>query len=355
MGLPLKPTTPLVEGYRPVNKEKRAGMHEGQVVYALRNSIPSRANLSSVGVRTTGCLLAERQSPRIWSGMMSRISGRTAPESAADEVLIADSTTSRRKGAFMSRLCHKLELLAMRNQPGLKRAPQKPADGFPALLAVIERPMIHVHPDKFVREIPPHVARILEGVLHRGGAMIEAELNARRQNVRDALSRRRVEPFVDHVAAKRQRQAIRLSSPPGAQVLAHLQSLVLKCELSFVNDQTCIGPVLSYGTKNLVKGNNEVINFCRPFLEPQLQSQEGAGHRAWYSDFFPRDFRFRKYLFRHHHWPVSISHARAARQKRVLVTHIGIGMDADGGDVQFPARGAFVEGLDVLQHVLECE
>ncbi|MEJ0091748.1 MAG: hypothetical protein WDM80_18615 [Limisphaerales bacterium] len=45
----------------------------------------------------------------------------------------------------------------------------------------------------------------------------------------------------------------------------------------------------------------------------------------------------------------SRAHARAAWQERVFVGNIGVGMDADGGDVEFAARGALVERLDVLR------
>ncbi len=50
---------------------------------------------------------------------------------------------------------------------------------------------------------------------------------------------------------------------------------------------------------------------------------------------------------------VAVAHARAAGQQGVFVGDVGVGVDADGGDVEFSARGAFVERLDVLQDVLE--
>ena len=41
--------------------------------------------------------------------------------------------------------------------------------------------------------------------------------------------------------------------------------------------------------------------------------------------------------------------------KRIFVADVSVGMDADRGDVQFAAGGAFVEGLDVLEDVFELE
>ena len=40
-------------------------------------------------------------------------------------------------------------------------------------------------------------------------------------------------------------------------------------------------------------------------------------------------------------------------QERILVADMRVGMDADRGDVEFPAGGALVQGLDVLEDVLE--
>ena len=38
-----------------------------------------------------------------------------------------------------------------------------------------------------------------------------------------------------------------------------------------------------------------------------------------------------------------------------LSRDVGVGVDADGGNVEFAARGALVQRLDVLQNVLEAE
>ena len=53
------------------------------------------------------------------------------------------------------------------------------------------------------------------------------------------------------------------------------------------------------------------------------------------------------------HRAVAVAHAAAARQQRVLVEQMRIGMDADGGDFQLAAQGPAIERLDVLQFVLE--
>lgn len=55
---------------------------------------------------------------------------------------------------------HKLQLLAMPKQAPLVRAAQKPPDRFPAALAVIQCPVVHVHPHKLVRQLQAHVPRV---------------------------------------------------------------------------------------------------------------------------------------------------------------------------------------------------
>ena len=60
-------------------------------------------------------------------------------------------------------------------------------------------------------------------------------------------------------------------------------------------------------------------------------------------------------LFGHQHGAVAVPHGGATRQERVLVTDVGVGMNADGADVQFPARRTLIECLNILQNVRETE
>src|SRR5439155_15922977 len=60
-------------------------------------------------------------------------------------------------------------------------------------------------------------------------------------------------------------------------------------------------------------------------------------------------------LLRHEHRSVTVAHARAAGQKRILIAHMGVGVKADGRNVELATRGPFVERLDILQDVLKTE
>ncbi len=58
-------------------------------------------------------------------------------------------------------LADELQFLLMRDQPSLVREAEKTPNALASALTVIERPMVHVHADKFIREFLAHVARKL--------------------------------------------------------------------------------------------------------------------------------------------------------------------------------------------------
>ena len=58
-------------------------------------------------------------------------------------------------------------------RPACRSAREELADRPAPFFAVIERPAVHVHPDKLVGQRRVHVARELHGVVERGLAMLE--------------------------------------------------------------------------------------------------------------------------------------------------------------------------------------
>ncbi len=120
-----------------------------------------------------------------------------------------------------------------------------------------------------------------------------------------------------------------------------------------MNDQAHLRHPAADRLENSVEWHHDKIKVFRRFAEPQLQGQESAGHGPRHRDFFPQDFFPGPAPFCDQHWTVTVAHAGAAREQRVLAGHMRIGMDADGGDVQFAAQGTLVQSLDVLQDVLE--
>ena len=122
-----------------------------------------------------------------------------------------------------------------------------------------------------------------------------------------------------------------------------------------MDDQSDFRDAIFHGGKNLVERHNDVIEFFRRFAEPELQGEKRAGHGSRHGDFFLRNFFARKFLFRHEYRAVTVAHARTAGQERVFVADVGVGVNADSGNVEFATRGAFVQRLDVLQNVLKTE
>src|SRR5215467_13348077 len=94
---------------------------------------------------------------------------------------------------------------------------------------------------------------------------------------------------MDHIAAKRQRQAIVLFSPPDAEVFAQDKAFFLISQLALVNDQADLRSTRTHRTEYLVKRIDDVIEFFRWFTQPQLQREKGAGHCAGNRDFFLRN------------------------------------------------------------------
>jgi hypothetical protein len=76
----------------------------------------------------------------------------------------------------------KFERLPMRDQAGFETAIEKTANAFPAFLAVVQGPVVDIHANKFVGQIPAHVSGKLKRVLYRRRPMVEAEFDAGGQN-----------------------------------------------------------------------------------------------------------------------------------------------------------------------------
>src|SRR5262249_17308685 len=103
---------------------------------ARRNNVPSRASRSSVGVCTTGWPTAERQSPRIWSGMRSRMSGGGA--AVAPQVAGATSEQRLMKGRDARRMGD--QRIAQRLRPEGRSTNRKSAGGIGGVFRLVRPP-----------------------------------------------------------------------------------------------------------------------------------------------------------------------------------------------------------------------
>ncbi len=232
---------------------------------------------------------------------------------------------------------------------------EETADGFAALLAVIEGPMIDIHPDKLVGEVASHVPGVGEGVLHGFGPVVEAVANAGGEEVGDGLAGGGVEALMDDIAAEGKGESVVFLSPPDPEVLAEGESLVAVGELAFVDDESDLGLAFTESAENLVEGDDDDVEVAGGALEPELEGEEGAGQRAGDGDFEVGDSIPVVGLGGDEHGAVAVAHAGAAGEEGIVFADVGVGVDADGGDIEFAAGGAFVEGLDILEDVLEAE
>ena len=150
-----------------------------------------------------------------------------------------------------------------------------------------------------------------------------------------------------HVAAQRQRQP-RLLLPPHAEIDDEVQPLILERQLPLVDDKPRVIFSFLHRLEDLVEGQDFV---GEPLRQQQAQGEERRGQRAGHGDAGGLQFLNRHRPAGDDHRPVAVAHAATAGQQGVLVEEVGVGVDADGGEVEFAAEGAAVERLDVLQLV----
>src|SRR5678815_2499756 len=87
-----------------------------------------------------------------------------------------------------------------------------------AAASIVERELIHVHPDESVGVLPVESAAELLGVVDGGGPVVQRMGNAVVQHLRDLAHEVRPEVPSNDVAAERERQAARSLEPPFTQV-----------------------------------------------------------------------------------------------------------------------------------------
>jgi hypothetical protein len=81
-------------------------------------------------------------------------------------------------GGLKFGLRDKLQFLPAWNQSPLISLAEEAFNGGPAFLAVIQRPMIDIHPDELIRQFTPHVPGVLQGVGHGLSPVVKTELDA---------------------------------------------------------------------------------------------------------------------------------------------------------------------------------
>src|ERR1700723_1752373 len=148
---------------------------------------------------------------------------------------------------------------------------EKTAHRFAAVVAVIQRALIHVHADKLIRELGIEIARKLHGVSERLFAMADGVLDALMQRVCDAGHRFATERAADGIPAERS-PAAGFFLPPSTEVDHAVQAGFVVRELALMNDEA--GFVLPFENlrNDLIERNNLHLNTGREQLKSQVRS-----------------------------------------------------------------------------------
>ena len=112
--------------------------------------------------------------------------------------------------------------------------------------------------------------------------------------------------------------------------------------------------------EDLIERHNDVLEFAEIKLQREISARHLARERdraaaqasARISSSDASDVEAVR-LAADHHRAVAIAHARAARQERVTIAHIGIGVNRDRGDVEFAAHRALVQRLNIFEPMFE--
>src|SRR5689334_5145022 len=176
------------------------------------------------------------------------------------------------------RLAHKVELNARGEGAELLAAPQQLRDGLPALLAVVARVLVHVHPDEAVGELSVDPSAETERVLHRLSPVVETRLNRLAQHLGELVQDLRAEVAPRDVDPERQRQT-GLEKPPLAEVDDLPQTFGAVGELTLVDQQAGVRPARLDLVEDLVERNFAEAEVAKEESQDEERRRHPAGHR----------------------------------------------------------------------------
>ena len=104
--------------------------------------------------------------------------------------------------------------------------------------------------------------------------------------------------------------------------------------------------------ENLVERHDDVL---KVLAQAHAEGEKRGGQRAGHGDRLAAERIERDGLAGDDHRPVVVAHAGAAGAEDVLVGQVGVGVQADGGQLQLALEGPAVERFDIDQLVRELE
>jgi len=237
------------------------------------------------------------------------------------------------------------------NDASLESHIQQLADGFAAIFSVVQRALVDVHAHKLIGQRGVQVASELHGVGERLLAVVQGMLDAAAQRARGDPHGLFSQGTPNGIAAQGERK-LRLLAPPLTKIERLDQAIIAIGELTFVDDESGIELACNDGGDDLVEGNSDGLHVGAE----ELQGKIGRGESSGDGDACLLDLVVRELARRYHHGAVPLAHRTAACHQGVGLLQVGIGVEADGGDiVKGVVDGALVQRLDVGERVRELE
>src|SRR6266849_4176938 len=186
-------------------------------------------------------------------------------------VATAANRAARRSSSATSSVVNELHRHRTRYHAGPDAFLEEEPDCRPAALAVIERPVIHVHPDERVSLASVEATRKAHRMVQSAVAVIEAVRDALPKMPRDFLLDVARHRLPNDVTAERKWQA-RFLKPPRAHVGDEMKSVVFVGELTFVNQQPRVDAATDHRLLDLIEGDNDRNEIRLKKLQRQIRT-----------------------------------------------------------------------------------
>ena len=179
-------------------------------------------------------------------------------------------------------LSNKLKLIEAGYQSLIRSTLQKLSDCGTPTLAVIERVVIHIHPDEFVGKGHLHAPGMGHTVIDGSPAVFETISDTLLHDRIDLGALLRCEVLADHITTQGKWQT-GLRFEPFPHVGNFLKSLIGLGQLSLMDDESDIDGTGTDRIEDPVEGNNNMVELGP---KEELGTQIGTSHEARHGDLF---------------------------------------------------------------------
>src|SRR5271168_1801279 len=155
---------------------------------------------------------------------------------------------------------------------------EQPHHGLAPVWTIIQRPLVHIHPNEPVGGLRIEIAGELHGIGQSLFAMFQSILNAVAQCPVDSRYKLRAKRAADRVSPQWQRQARHLL-PPASKVDNAVQASLVIGQLPFMDDQSSFVLALKHLRNDLVERHNLSLYSGSKKLQRKIGGRERARDR----------------------------------------------------------------------------